>query len=237
MAGAGFKAWSAGNVLSASDTNLYLMEQSVMNFAGTAARAAALPSPAAGMVSHIGGGTVQVYNGTAWVALGGVPWASLSGGTTSTLTNPDGDGRNYTLTRFNANGTLTCNTTGYVQVLMVSGGGQSFGGAASPGNGGRVVQGMYLLPAGTYSIKVGGGNDNSTIGSFLNTGLSYTSLDVNNPTGAAGTPGSPRDGLTSTFSGSSVVYGGVVASPAANTGGGNTNGGGASGVVLLRVQI
>ena len=69
MAGAGFKTWSAGNVLTASDTNLYLMEQMVMNFAGTAARAAALPSPSAGMVTHIGGGTVQVYNGTAWVRL------------------------------------------------------------------------------------------------------------------------------------------------------------------------
>lgn len=66
MAGAGYKSWSAGNVLTASDVNTYLMEQAVMSFAGTAARGSALPSPSAGMVSHIGGGTVQVYNGTAW---------------------------------------------------------------------------------------------------------------------------------------------------------------------------
>lgn len=69
MAGAGYKSWSAGNVLTASDTNTYLMEQMVMNFAGTAARGSALPSPSAGMVTHIGGGTVQVYNGSAWVTL------------------------------------------------------------------------------------------------------------------------------------------------------------------------
>lgn len=69
MAGAGRKTWSAGDILTASDLNTYVMDQMVMNFAGTAARASAIPSPDAGMVSHIGGGTVQVYNGTSWVSL------------------------------------------------------------------------------------------------------------------------------------------------------------------------
>jgi hypothetical protein len=45
------------------------MKQMVMNFNGTAARGSALPSPTAGMVAHVGGGTVTVYNGTAWVNL------------------------------------------------------------------------------------------------------------------------------------------------------------------------
>lgn len=45
------------------------MKQMVMNFSGTAARGSAIPSPTAGMVAHIGGGTVTVYNGTAWVDL------------------------------------------------------------------------------------------------------------------------------------------------------------------------
>jgi hypothetical protein len=47
----------------------FLMDQMVMNFNGTAARGSALPSPTAGMVAHVGGGTVTVYNGTAWVSL------------------------------------------------------------------------------------------------------------------------------------------------------------------------
>jgi len=69
MAGAGKKTWTAGDVLTASDVNTYLMDQMVMNFAGTAARASAIPSPTEGMVAHVGGGTVTVYDGTQWVDL------------------------------------------------------------------------------------------------------------------------------------------------------------------------
>jgi hypothetical protein len=69
MAGLGYKAFAAGEVLTAADLNGYLIEQSVMNFNGTAARGSALPSPSTGMVAHVGGGTVTVYNGTSWVSL------------------------------------------------------------------------------------------------------------------------------------------------------------------------
>jgi hypothetical protein len=56
-------------VLTAADLNGYLIEQTIMNFSGTAARGSALPSPSTGMVAHVGGGTVTVYNGTSWVSL------------------------------------------------------------------------------------------------------------------------------------------------------------------------
>jgi phosphatidate phosphatase APP1 len=69
MAGSGRKTFTAGEVLTASDVNGYLMDQMVMNFAGTAARASAIPTPSEGMVTHIGGGTVEVYDGSAWVTL------------------------------------------------------------------------------------------------------------------------------------------------------------------------
>ena len=69
MAGSGRKTFTAGEVPSASDVNGYLMDQMVMNFAGTAARASAIPTPSEGMVTHIGGGTVEVYDGSAWVTL------------------------------------------------------------------------------------------------------------------------------------------------------------------------
>ena len=67
MAGAGYKVWSAGDVLAAAEVNTYLMQQSVMVFAGTAARSSALgTSVAAGMVSYLTDtSTLQVY-GTAW---------------------------------------------------------------------------------------------------------------------------------------------------------------------------
>lgn len=66
MAGAGRRTFSAGEVLTAAQVQDYLQDQMVMNFSGTAARASAIPSPSAGMVAHIGGGTVTVYNGTSW---------------------------------------------------------------------------------------------------------------------------------------------------------------------------
>lgn len=72
MAGAGKKTFTAGEVLTASDVNTYLMEQSVMVFGGTAARASAIPTPSTGMTSYIGvTGTasipqIETYTGSAW---------------------------------------------------------------------------------------------------------------------------------------------------------------------------
>lgn len=72
MAGAGKKTFTAGETLTASDVNTYLMEQSVMYFAGTAARASAIPTPSTGMTTYIGvTGTatipqIETYTGSAW---------------------------------------------------------------------------------------------------------------------------------------------------------------------------
>jgi hypothetical protein len=72
MAGAGKKTFTAGETLTASDVNTYLMEQSVMVFGGTAARASAIPTPSTGMTSYIGvTGTatipqLETYTGSAW---------------------------------------------------------------------------------------------------------------------------------------------------------------------------
>jgi hypothetical protein len=67
MTGAGYRNFTAGAVLTAAQVNTFLMEQSVMNFAGTAARGSALASVlSAGQMAHVGGGTVTVYDGSAW---------------------------------------------------------------------------------------------------------------------------------------------------------------------------
>ncbi len=72
MAGAGFKTFSAGAVLTAAEVNTYLMQQSVMLFGGTAARASAIPTPSAGMVTYISDvAQLQYYNGSAWTQVGG----------------------------------------------------------------------------------------------------------------------------------------------------------------------
>jgi hypothetical protein len=73
MAGAGKKTFTAGEILTASDTNTYLMEQTVMNFAGTAARASAIPTPSTGMTTY-NQETKQLesYNGSAYVGMSGL---------------------------------------------------------------------------------------------------------------------------------------------------------------------
>jgi hypothetical protein len=73
MAGAGKKTFTAGEILTASDTNTYLMEQTVMNFAGTAARASAIPTPSEGMTTY-NQATKQLesYNGTDFIGMSGL---------------------------------------------------------------------------------------------------------------------------------------------------------------------
>jgi hypothetical protein len=73
MAGAGYKLFQTGDVLTAAQVNTYLNEQTVMVFADSAARTTALTGVLAeGMVSYLQDtNAVQVYNGTAWVAVGG----------------------------------------------------------------------------------------------------------------------------------------------------------------------
>lgn len=70
MAGAGFKTWVDGDILTAADVNTYLMEQAVMVFATATARTTALPTPSEGMVSYLSdSNVVEVYTGAAWVSL------------------------------------------------------------------------------------------------------------------------------------------------------------------------
>jgi hypothetical protein len=70
MAGLGKKSFTAGEVLTASDVNGYLMDQMVMVFGGTAARGSAIPSPTEGMVTYrTDDKVVEVFNGTDFVSL------------------------------------------------------------------------------------------------------------------------------------------------------------------------
>jgi hypothetical protein len=73
MAGAGYKLFQTGDVLTAAQVNTYLNEQTVMVFANAAARTSALTSVLAeGMVSYLQDtNAVEVYNGSAWVSVGG----------------------------------------------------------------------------------------------------------------------------------------------------------------------
>ena len=82
--GSGYKPFTAASVLTSADMNNYLMEQSVMFFATTAARDAAITAPEDGMVAYIGSNDTSeglyTYNGTAWRKGPGwnAPWGVLA---------------------------------------------------------------------------------------------------------------------------------------------------------------
>jgi hypothetical protein len=66
-AGLGFKTFTTGEVLTAADTNGYLM-QGVLVFASSAARASAITSPQEGQYSYLKDtDALEYYSGTAWV--------------------------------------------------------------------------------------------------------------------------------------------------------------------------
>ena len=61
------KVFTAGEVLAATDVNSFLMDQTVMSFAGTAARGSAIGTATVGMVSYLEDiDSLSVNNGTDW---------------------------------------------------------------------------------------------------------------------------------------------------------------------------
>jgi hypothetical protein len=76
MAGLGRKTFTAGDILTASQVQGYLQDQSIMVFAGTAARASAIASPSEGMFTYLSDtNALEYYDGAAWQ-----PFTSGGGG-------------------------------------------------------------------------------------------------------------------------------------------------------------
>jgi hypothetical protein len=72
MAGAGYRTFSAGEVLTAANVQTYLMDQAIPVFADATARDAAITSPAEGQHCFLKDvAQLQFYTGSAWVAGGG----------------------------------------------------------------------------------------------------------------------------------------------------------------------
>jgi hypothetical protein len=70
MAGAGFKVFVDGDVLTATQVNTYLQQQAVMAFATATARDTAITSPSEGMVAYLlDSNNLTYYNGSAWAGL------------------------------------------------------------------------------------------------------------------------------------------------------------------------
>tara|TARA_R100000734_G_C3294915_1_gene86216 strand:- start:74 stop:550 length:477 start_codon:yes stop_codon:yes gene_type:complete len=96
MAGAGFKVWSTGDLVNASEFNTYIMEQTVMVFASSTARDSAISSPSEGMFAFLkDSNTLTFYDGSSWgsfigegditgVTITTAGTSGLSGGATAT---------------------------------------------------------------------------------------------------------------------------------------------------------
>jgi hypothetical protein len=85
------KTFIDGDVLPASDLNNFLMNQSVMTFATSAARATAIPTPTEGMVTYRNDVDIlENYNGVAWVPAAGRNLITTQTFTSTNAINVDG---------------------------------------------------------------------------------------------------------------------------------------------------
>lgn len=119
MAGAGYKLFNTGDVLTAAQVNTYLQEQTVMVFADSSARSTALSGVISeGMISYLQDtNAVEYYDGSSWVAVGTPPdggdkyaagknkllngnMATAQRGTSFTSTNSANNDDAYTLDRW-----------------------------------------------------------------------------------------------------------------------------------------
>jgi hypothetical protein len=67
------KVFTAGEVLAAADVNSFLMDQTVMSFAGTAARGSAIPTPVEGMTTYLeDSNRLDFYDGSSFVPAAGL---------------------------------------------------------------------------------------------------------------------------------------------------------------------
>jgi hypothetical protein len=86
MAGAGYKLFASGDVLTASQVNTYLNEQTIMVFSSTSARDTALNSvKSEGMFAYVTGTGLFYYNGSSWLATSLT--ADITGVTITTASN------------------------------------------------------------------------------------------------------------------------------------------------------
>ncbi len=67
MAGAGFKVFQDGNVLTASEVNTFMMEQMIMVFDDAAARDATITAPSEGMFAFTkSDDQLRFFDGSSW---------------------------------------------------------------------------------------------------------------------------------------------------------------------------
>jgi hypothetical protein len=142
MAGAGFKTFSAGEVLLASEVNTFLMQQAVMVFGSSAVRATAIPSPSEGMLAYLTDtNAVEKYTGSDWEPIAEGDITDVVAGTALT-----GGGSSGSVT-------LNVDLDGYPQAYPISASGSVAAGSTITLNVGTAQYHVVELPtSGTATI-------------------------------------------------------------------------------------
>lgn len=191
-------------------------------------------------------GKIEVYNGNSWQNAPPVVSASGAFSTTSLY--------GYDVIAFTGNGTLTVESGGEVEYLIVGGGGgggtTEGGGASGAGGGaGGVLYGKTNVSAGSYSVTVGtggtapfeastNGGDSSIFGITALGGGAGGSRDVAGSNGGSGggtqtsSFGSSNFGLGTPGQGNRGGSGDNGSSPSSGGGGGGAGGPGEDGKTL-----
>jgi len=161
MPAGGFKTFVAGEILTSSDTNDYLM-QGILVFADASARNAAITSPVEGQFAYLSDvNELSFYDGSAWEEFSTDPRpAEVSGTTGSPGVATDGSATIYS---FTGDGSITFSRAGFVELLMIGGGGGGGrrGGAGGGGGGFLPVSSAYF-GATTFTVKPGAGGVGGT---------------------------------------------------------------------------
>jgi hypothetical protein len=222
MAAGGFKTFVAGEILTAADTNDYLM-QGVLVFAGTAARGSAIPSPVEGQFSfRTDDDILEFYDGSDWVEFSTSGYAEGTGGQGTATSG------GFRYHKFTANGNFVATKDGAIELLMVAGGGgggrgnnepavlNASAGGGGGGAGGLVWAERVAVTAGTtYPIVVGAGGAGGAADLAPGaTGQDSTGFGLTAKGGggggtyanAAGTTGNGQDGASSGGAGGSNAF-------------------------------
>jgi hypothetical protein len=199
------KEFVAFTRLDASDVNTYLMDQSVMTFATSAARGSAIAAPVEGMLAYLqDSNTIQAYNASAWVTVANAGTAA------------------YNLVQtlyYTSSGTFTKADYTWLRAIKVKCQGAGGGGSGSP------TSGTGCNPAGG-----GGGYAESFITDI--SGLASSVTVTRGAGGAAGAAGADGAAGGNSSFGTVVIGNGSSATDLSNVRGGL--GGAGTGDLIVR---
>jgi hypothetical protein len=223
------KVFTAGEVLAAADVNSFLMDQSVMSFAGTAARGSAIPSPVEGMVAYLEDlNLLTTYNGSSWTTVANAGTAS------------------YNLAQtvyFTSSGTFTKATYPWLRAMKVRVQGAGGGGAgcaanvAAAGGGGGAYAETFITDIASLdssvTITIGGGGTGGAAGGGASSAGGTTVFGPTKPFAVSANGGEGNQATNAAFggrgskvgTGTIVIAGGSADNAGAAGGAGSTAGG------------